>query len=411
MNPKNDRSNAVKADAHWLTSARILLYSRIFFALFLFLICFLWFFMFKNFVDSRGQPVGFDFITYWAASHLALTGHAQDAYNTSLLFNAQQIGMPAATASTYVWFYPPAFFLVVLPLALLPYIAAYGIFMLSTLCACLLVLRRIVRGSTAMWCIAAFSGLWLNLFCGQNAFLTAALAGAALLCFDRKPILSGVCIGLLAIKPHLAILFPVALIAVGAWRTLITAALTAVVSTVVATVTLGLGVLKGFIVNLGYARLFLENGSHIWERMPSLFAFMRLRGMPVEWAYVVHFFVAIWSVIIVWRVWSCCQDQKLRGAALMTATFLVSPYLFFYDLVWLAFPIAWLALDGQQNGWSRGVREVLVIAWLLPMLTVLSVQVAPLVLCSLLWMTYRSATAESIVGLPAADAPADHFMT
>jgi len=56
--------------------------------------------------------------------------------------------------------------------------------------------------------------------------LTAALAGAALLSLERRPILAGVFIGLLAIKPHLALLFPVALIAIGAWRTLLAAAVT-----------------------------------------------------------------------------------------------------------------------------------------------------------------------------------------
>ena len=78
----------------------------------------------------------------------------------------------------------------------------------------------------------------------------------------------------------------------------------------------------------------------------------------------------------------------------MSATFLVSPYVFDYDLAWLAFPIAWLASAGLRNGWLRGEREVLVAAWLLPMLmapiaTAMSVQVGPLVICSLLWITVR----------------------
>jgi hypothetical protein len=416
MNPKNYRSNTVKAHAHWLNNARILLYSRIFFALFLFIICFLWFFMFNNMADPSGQPFGYDFITYWAASYFALAGHAQDAYNASLLFKVQQIAVPAAWRKVYMWFYPPAFFLVVLPLAFLPYIAAFWTFMLSTLGAYLLVLRRIIRGSSAMWCIAAFSGLWINLFFGQNAFLTAAFAGAALLCVERRPVIAGVFIGLLAIKPHLAILFPLILIAIGAWRTFITATMTAVTFTVVATVILGNAVLRGFYANLGCARILMENGFIPWARMPSVFACMRLAGLTVGWAYAVHYVVAAVAVIVVWQVWRRCKGRNLRGATLMTATFLVSPYALDYDLAWLAFPIAWLTLDGQRKGWLHGEREVLVVAWLLPILMIpvakaLSLQVAPLVLCSLLWVTYRRATAESILGLPATHTPADHFMT
>ncbi|MEI6693024.1 MAG: glycosyltransferase family 87 protein [Chlorobium sp.] len=361
--------------------------------------------MSKNMVDLKGKPLGYDFITLWAASHLALEGHAEDAYNIPLLLKALRIAVPGSQ-SVYIWFYPPSFYLVVLPLALLPYMASFLTFILSTLGAYLLVFRRIVRGSTAMWCLAAFSGLWMNLFNGQNAFLTAALAGVALLCLERRPVLGGLFIGLLAIKPHLALLFPVALIAIGAWRTLITAAVTAITFTAIGTVTLGTAVLKGFLANLSHGRLLLENGTYLWPKMPTMFAFLRLLGIPVAGAYVVHCIVALGAVIVVWRVWRRCQDRNLRGATLMTATFLVSPYLLDYDLAWLAFPIAWLALAGLRNGWQRGEREVLVFAWLLPLLitpigTFLSVQIGPIVLCSLLWITVRRTTVTSMIGATA----------
>ena len=402
----------MKSRAHWLNRERLSIYPRIILALFL-VIAIVWVWMSKNMVDLKGIPLGYDFITFWAASHIALAGHAQDAYNISLLFKEEQIAVPASQG-IFVWYYPPSFYLVILPLALLPYMASYCTFMLSTLAAYLLVLRRIVRGSTAMWCIAAFSGLWISLFHGQNAFLTAALAGAALLCIERRPVLAGLFIGLLAIKPHLALLFPVALIAIGAWRTLITAAVTAITFTAIGTAALGSAVLKGCLASLGYARLFVENGVLPWDKMPTVFAFARLLGIPVAWAYVVHGVVAVGAVIVVWRVWRRSQDRQLRGAALMTATFLVSPYVFYYDLAWLAFPIAWLALAGLRNGWLLGEREVLVAVWLMPLLMVpialaLSVQVGPLVLCSLLWITLRRAASASMMGAMATDAHADQF--
>jgi len=355
-----------------------------------------------------------DFVLAWAASHLALTGHALDAYSIPSLIKAQQIAEPGPQ-DVYGWFYPPSYYLLILPLALLPYAAAYWSFMLSTLGGYLLVFRRIIRGKTAMWCLAGFSGLWGNLYCGQNGFLTAAIAGIALLSLERRPVLAGVFIGLLAIKPHLAVLFPVALLAIGAWRTLITAAVTAITFMAIGTLTLGTAVLKAFFASLGDARhLCLENGSLLWKKMPSVFAFLRLLGTPVTWAYVVHCIVAAVAVIAVWQVWRHCQNWNLRGAALMTATFLVSPYAYDYDLAWLAFPIAWLAVDGLRNGWLRGEREALVAAWLMPLLMspiagALKFQIGPLVLCSLLWITVRRANAASMMGGMATDAYADQF--
>jgi len=408
----NYREETMKARAHWLNRERLTMYPRIFLALFIVIGVGL-VVTSKNMVDLRGNPLGTDFIVFWAASRLALAGHAPDAYNVHLLFKAQQIAAPGLQ-NIYLWLYPPSFYLVVQPLALLPYVAAYWTFMLSTLAGYVLVMRRIVRGKTAMWCLAGFSGLWVTLLHGQNSFLIATLVGVALLSVDRRPVLAGVFIGLLAIKPHLAVLFPLVLLAIGAWRTFITAAVTAITFMAIGTLTLGSDVLKGFFVNLDYARLLQENGFFIWNKMPTVFAFLRLLGIPVAWAYVVHFIVAVMAVIVVWFVWRRCRNRNLRGAALVTATFLVSPYVLDYDLACLAFPIAWLALDGMHNGWMRGEREVLVAAWLLPMLmspiaTVLSLQLGPFVLCSLLWITYRRSTAASMIGDTAIDRDADQF--
>jgi hypothetical protein len=377
---------------HWLDRERFTNYPRMVLGLFIVLaIC--WVVLSKDMVDMKGKPLGYDFITFWAASHVALAGHAADAYRIPLLFEAEKIAVPASH-SVFVWYYPPTFYLIVLPLALLPYIVAYWAFILPTLCLYLLTFRRVVWNAHAKWCIAAFPGLWMNLFHGQNAFLTAALAGAAMLCLKRRPVLAGVLIGLLAIKPHLAILFPVALIAIGAWSSIIAAATTAVIFVTVGSLTLGSSTLMACLASLKYARIFLESGLLPWPKMPTIFAFFRLLGVPVSGAYFFHGVGAVCAVLAVWFVWRRCQDWGLRGAALMTATFLVSPYVFDYDLAWLAFPIAWLALTGLRDGWLRGEREVLIAAWLLPLMmapiaTATHVQLAPFVLVCLLGICVR----------------------
>lgn len=383
---------------HWLNRERFVSYPRIVLATYI-IVAIAWILLSKNLVDLKGKPLGYDFITFWAASHVALAGHAEDAYNILSLFKSEQIAVPTSE-SVFVWYYPPTFYLVILPLALLSYLTAYWAFILSTLSCYLLVLRRIVVDSKAKWCLAAFPGLWMNVFHGQNGFLTAALAGAALLCLKRRPILAGVLIGLLAIKPHLALLFPVALIAIGAWRTLIAAALTAFAFVALGTAVLGTATLKACLASLGYARLFLESGTLPWPKMPTVFAFVRLLGMPVTGAYVMHGVVAAGAVLAVWYVWRRCQNWELRGATLFAATFLCSPYVFDYDLAWLAFPIAWLALTGLRDGWLRGEREILVAAWLLPLAmdpiaTGTHVQVAPFVLIALLGITLRRAARSS----------------
>jgi hypothetical protein len=382
------------SDTHWLNQKRLTVYPRLAVVI-LFAAGIIWVLLAKQMVDLKGKPLGYDFITFWSASYVGLAGHAADAYNIPLLFKAENIAVPASR-SIFAWYYPPSFYLLILPLALLPYMAAYVVFILSTLVCFLLVFRRIVSNSTAMWCLAGFSGLWMNLFQGQNGFLTATLAGAALLCMAQRPTLAGIFIGLLAIKPHLALLFPVALVAIGAWRTIISAAVSAITFTAAGTAVLGTRTLKACLASLGNAHVFLEKGVLPWPKMPSVFAFLRLLGVPVIGAYLVHTIVAVGAGFSVWHVWRRSSDWQLRGATLMTATFLVSPYLFDYDLVWLAFPIVWLSLIGLRKGWLQGEREVLVAAWILPLLmaplaTAFSVQIGPLVLGALLWVMIRRA--------------------
>jgi len=394
---------------HWLNRERLRVYPRMILVL-LVLTAIAWIARSKHLVDSRGKPIGYDFITFWAASHLALTHHAADAYNIPLLFKAENLAVPESKG-VFVWYYPPTFYLLILPLALLPYLLSFWVFTLTTLAAYLAAFRQLLRPSLhsyarpALWCLAGFSGLWLNLFHGQNAFLTAALAAAALLTLDTQPILAGVFLGLLAIKPHLALLFPVVLIVIGAWRTLLTALITGSTFLALGTAVLGVDTLKACLGSLRYARIFLEGGFLPWVKMPTVFALLRLLHVPIPAAYAVHAIVALLATIAVWHIWRASHDRQLQAASLMTATFLISPYVFDYDLAWLAFPIAWLALIGLRDGWLPGEREALVAAWVLPVamspvVKLTHLQPAPFVFGWLLWLMLRRASTPEKVGAP-----------
>lgn len=341
-----------------------------------------------------GQHYGSDFVEFWAASRLGLEGHAADIYNGTLLFRVEKSAVPTLRNST-PWFYPPTFYLVVLPLACLPYKFAYWTFELLTLALYVGVFRRITSNWTATWCLAAFPGLWVNLLYGQNGFLTAALAASAILCLKRKPTLAGVFIGLLLIKPHLTLLFPVALLAAKAWRACISAAVTTAAFLLVSARVIGTAALKQNLAALSYARALLETGV-CQDKMPTVFSFLRTLGMSVRAAYCVQGLVALLAGAAVWRVWRSCEDARLRGAALMTATLMVSPYLQVYDLTWLAFPIVWLALAGKQSAWLTFERTALVAAWLLPfqlaeVAVLLHLQLGPWIVGSLVWLAVRRA--------------------
>ncbi len=382
----------MEAEAHWLTRRRMVSYARICVVVF-FMGMVAWVAASKKRVDPMGKPLGYDFITYWAAGKMAWAGRAAEAYSVPAIARVEHGVVPGSDA-VFAWYYPPAFFLVAMPLALMPYLLGFGVFGAGTLAGYVAVFRRVARGGEAMWCLAGFSGVWLNFAQGQNGFLTGALAAGAVLALEDAPVGAGVLIGLLAVKPHLALLFPVVLIAVRAWKTLVVSMVTAVVMTGAGVAVAGAGTLTACVGSLGTARRLLEDGSLPWAKMPTVFASLRLLGVPVAGAYAVHGVMAAAAAWAVWRVWRESKDTGMRGAALMTGTFLMSPYVFDYDLAWMAFPIAWMGVAGLRDGWKKGEREVLAAAWLLPFCmaplgTTLRVQPGAVVMMAMLWCVVR----------------------
>jgi hypothetical protein len=377
---------------HWLSVAGVTAYARLTLVTFV-VVLLMGIGKQTGVLAMAGKPYIGDFIAFWGASHLALAGHAQDAYDAHQLLAAERVALPAVNEG-FPWFYLQTFYLVILPLAMLPYPAAYLAFMVTTLVPYLAALRQVLRPLRAGLFLAAYPGLWINLIPGQNGFLTAALAGYALLIISTQPILAGVCIGLLAIKPHLAILFPVALLANRSWLTFFVAVATVIVFMALGIWTFGSATLDAALASLDDARLYLESGKLPWFKMPSLFSALLHLGVPISLAYAGHAGLAGVALVCVWRVWRVRRNTQLRGAVLMTAALMMSPYVYDYDLTWLAFPIAWMVVLGLQQGWLPGEREILLGAWLLPMFMImvfaeLGVQLAPVILTALLWIIMR----------------------
>lgn len=382
----------MNSDRHWLNCDRLHGYPRLFFVIYA-LFCVGWSVVIKDGIDPFGKPVGYDFITFWSASRIALEGAPVDAYMPLRLFDIQREAVPALKM-IFAWHYPPTFYLIVLPLSLLPYLWSYGVFVLTTLGAYWLVVRRVAVSGGATALFFAFPGIFVNALHGQNAFLTGALLGATLLLLERRPVLAGICAGLLVIKPHLALLLPLIFVCIRAWTALAAAALSAAALFGMSVAVLGVETLLAFFANLHFVRLVLEQGVIPWAKMPTFFAFASLLGASPPVAYALQALGALFAVgCIVW-VWRQSVDYALKASVLVTGTLLVSPYLFDYDLALLALPLAWFGMYGMRTGWRRGERNLLVLCWALPALVApltggIYLQLAPFVLAALLLAVAR----------------------
>jgi arabinofuranan 3-O-arabinosyltransferase len=124
-------------------------------------------------------------------------------------------------------------------LALLLYSVAYFGWVVASIVPYVVVMRAIVGHNFGVPLALAVPMVCLNALVGQTGFLTAALIGGTLYLIPIRPVLAGICLGLLAHKPQFGLLFPIALIAAGHWRVFVSASVTAIAMFVVSWLAFG----------------------------------------------------------------------------------------------------------------------------------------------------------------------------
>jgi arabinofuranan 3-O-arabinosyltransferase len=181
-----------------------------------------------------------------------------------------------------------------------------------------------------------------------------------LVLLERRPMLAGCCIGLLTFKPHLGILFPVVLVAGGHWRVMASAVAVTALLVLASCVAFGMESWHAFLQSLPTAsQAALTEGRADWAKLQSIFAVARLAGGSVALAWTSQLVFAATVAILLYAMWRSKISSDLKAAGLATGALLVTPYLFIYDLVVLAIPMAFLIRIGGSAGFMRG--EMLVI--------------------------------------------------
>ncbi|HEX7913754.1 MAG TPA: glycosyltransferase family 87 protein [Paraburkholderia sp.] len=362
-------------------------------------------FRYYGLADRAAPMVGADFVIFWSAARVALEHGAPAVFSPHWM-------RPMESAlwrhdSFAPWPYPPTFLLAVIPFGLLSFGGALLAFLGIGIAAYGAMLSRIVRqaGSGAFLLMIAFPGVAVAIVTGQNSLLTAAAAGVALVLLPSSPLLAGACIAVLAIKPQFGVLFPVALICARQWRALLSAGLCSLAIAGVSAVAFGRETWGAFATFLPeFNRIAVEHGRELWGGMPTVFAAARLAGLPVGAAYVAYAIVALPAAIAMVWVWIRDVRFELRAAALVVATLLVQPYFMYYDLAWLALPIAFVLRDAERVALSRADWVVLAVAWLTPAAAYFAfrfdtpVQVTPVVLIGLLVVIVRRAMTSRGIG-------------
>jgi hypothetical protein len=254
----------------------------------------------------------------------------------------------------FAWHYPPPFLFVASFLAQFPYAVAFIGWVSASFVPYLAVMRAIVGRPFGLMLAAAFPIVFNNTLVGQNGFLTAALIGGTLYLLPMRPVLSGICLGLLSYKPQYGALFPLVLIAASQWTVFFSAAVVAVALAFVSWVAFGAESWQAFFHWLpAFSQAFLTEGKAPWWKLQSLFSLVRYFGgtETLAWMFQWTLTATVAAGLVV--MWRSRVSYSLKAAALALGTLLTTPYLFMYDMMVLAIPVAYLVRIGLASGFRR----------------------------------------------------------
>jgi len=296
------------------------------------------------------KPMVIDFLAYWAAARLALAGQIASVYDVAAHQAAEQVIAPIHGWLPFA--YPPPFLLIVAPFGLVAFWKAFALWVASTGAIYAIVVGR--RG--ALPYAVSHPAFLTNVLIGQNGFITASIFVGGLETLRRKPLVGGAILGLMVIKPQLALGLPFAMVAGRQWKAIAGAAASTIVALSLGFIVFGSIAYDGFFKILPFFANGLTGGRWPWNEIISVFALVHYFGGTQNVALAGHAVVAFAAIVLICRAWWLDLDQ--RDGILASATLLIPPYLLTYDALLLIIPTLWL-LREKQHMW------VLPVAWLL----------------------------------------------
>ncbi len=331
---------------------------------------------FQSGSEFRATPLGSDFLQEWTGGYIWLN-HRADLYDAERFVAVQHdpaiVGFGWPHEQYYPMVYPPFYYMLLSPLAKLPYAWALTIWMLAiggAIAATLCLWARFYPAAQSHWgkCLLATLAFFPLLMCFNTAhkstFLLLILTGTYLLLYHRKPFASGALFGLIAFKPHLGLVIGIAMLLKRQWNFVAGCAVT------VATL-LFLSLLAGWDLCQAYFWQCLSmsdysstSGYLLTESHNLIGAAGLLFGTDSTFGAIVFWVMAAGLMAIVGfgMKGSIQTDSKrfaLQFSMLVIATVLLSPHFYVYDLTILLLPIGLVVFElGKWQGrrtlnWQR----------------------------------------------------------
>jgi hypothetical protein len=142
------------------------------------------------------------------------------------------------------------------------------------------------------------------------------------------------------LKPQLALLLPVAMLAGREWRVIAGAIASSTMLLLLGLIIFGTQAYEAFWNILPHYVGFMRDSRLPWYQIGSPFALARYAGLSQAGAFSIHIIVAVAATALTARAWWLKLDERIP--ILAAATMLISPYFFTYDGLLIVVPIGWL---------------------------------------------------------------------
>ena len=337
---------------------------------------------------SDGRLRCVDFGWMWLSGKFAASGNSAEIFDYST-FSAAQLALFGHDNCPFItpYVYPPTYLFVTYLLGFMPYLLAFAAWVVVTLLLYGIAVYTIIPRPVALIAAMAPFSVAVNADFGHNGFITAALIGLSLASLERRPRLAGIFLGALTYKPHIGMLFPLALLASRNWRALASAAATSVVLAIAAALAFGFEGWSSFFQTLLDRHATLSPDDKVELALHSIFGLLHWTHASASVSWAGHLIVAAIVALTVWAVWARPIAHPLKAAVLCIGSVMAPPYILLYDLCILSVAVAFLVRDGISRGFLPGERTVLLSCF--AGLFLVSVPIGPVICAALLLLTVR----------------------
>jgi hypothetical protein len=322
-----------------------------------------------TFSRDPGAPPGRDFANLYTAGKLALEGRAWEAFDINIFRFGLNDVFGKFIQQNYS--YPPHAMLLALPFALLPYWVAFSAW--TALSAGLFYKAARPHMPFAPVLAVLTPAAALNMWNGHYGLILGALW---LFFFANRGAKAGWIASLMTIKPHMGLF--IGLAALRDWRTVVAGIAGTFVLVVLSIALFEPASWYGFIGNtlMDQTEILTRRSSEFYFRlMPSAYTAFG-RGTP---AMVLQLIFAIAALALLVR------SRRIDPFALATATFLVVPYVFVYDMTVVCLGLA-IIIWRDWGTLSYARKAILTLAFLIPNITLGLPALAPPILLMALWI-------------------------